>query len=136
MFVSLRQSRLLYLPALLVMAVAPATADGGWMGFRNDTRTTLIIQESVAVGTTSRPAKPQKIYSDETIRDHPSISKAQRRFSIADAAHPDTVLYSGTFPCPPANENVLFVIKLSKRGKLAIEAIRTPTGISRARPKR
>lgn len=103
------------------------------MGFRNDTQTTLIIQETAPVG---KSGKPQKLYTNETIRDMPSGTGGQRTFTISDAAHPDKPLYTGGFTCPATNENVLFVLKIDGKGGIVVEAVRTPTAISKAPPKK
>lgn len=136
MFASFATPRLAFLLALLVPAVLPNVVDAGWMGFRNDTQTTLVIQETVPTGGAGRAGKPQKIYSNETIRDTPPTSVGQRTFTIKDAANPDKVLYSGALNCPTANENVLFVLKIDSKGGLVIEAIRTPTGVSKGQSKK
>jgi hypothetical protein len=136
MFSSLPKTRIAFLLALLFAAAAPAVAGAGWMGFRNDTQSTLIIQETVPAGTTGRAGKPQKIYTNETIRDTPPSSGGQRTFTIADSTKPEKPLYTGAFTCPAANENVLFVIKFDSKGGVVIESIRTPAGISKAPPKK
>ena len=70
MFRFLSQTRIALLLAILVTASLPAAVDAGWMGFRNDRRSTLVIQESVSSGTVvGRVGKPQRIYTNETIRD-------------------------------------------------------------------
>jgi hypothetical protein len=130
MFSGLRRFRpLAFLACLAVLAVAGRT-DAGWMGFRNDTSLTLIVQEAG-----SRPAKPQKIFANETVRDTPPAG-AQRTFSIIDAAHPDKPLYTGKFNTPAANENVLYVIKPDGKGGITIETLSSPVGVSKYGPKR
>jgi hypothetical protein len=136
MFSDLRHLRIAGLTTVFLLVTEPARADAGWMGFRNDTGTTLIIQETVAVGTGSRQSKPQKIFANETVRDTPPSGGAHRVFTIYDSAHPDKPLYTGRFPAPPANENVLYVIKLHK-GELVIEPIKTAAAsTAKTHPKR
>jgi hypothetical protein len=125
MFPFLRTLPLAVLLATGAMATDPAPARAGWMGFRNDTTMTLLLQETVTVGKTSKDTKPQKIFANETVRDTPPSGSVQRKYSISDAAQPDKVLYSGQFSCPAASENVLFVIKTDSRGGIVIETIRT-----------
>ena len=133
MFSSLPTPRLAFPFALLLAAALPAVVEAGWMGFRNDTQSTLIIQETAPAG---KSGKPQKLYTNETIRDMPSGPGGQRTFTISDAAHPEKPLYAGTFTCPAANENVLFVFKVDGKGAIVVEAVRTPTGVSKASPKK
>jgi len=136
MFPVLRYLRVAILICLFLVLADPARADAGWMGFRNDSGTTLIIQETVSVGTGSRQSKPQKIFANETVRDTPPSGGAHRVFTIYDSAHPDKPLYTGRFPAPPANENVLYVIKLHK-GELVIEPIKTAAATTtKTHPKR
>ena len=127
MFPRFRHFRPLYLLTCVACLVAAGGADAGWMGFRNDTAQTLVIQETVS---TSRPGKPQKIFANETVRDTPAAG-VQRTFTIADAAHPDKPLYTGRFAAPADAENVLYVIKSDGKGGLLIEAVKTPapTGV-------
>jgi hypothetical protein len=132
----LRHLRITILTGVFLLVAEPARAQAGWMGFRNDTGTTLIIQESVSVGTGSKQAKPQKIFANETVRETPPSGGEHRVFTIYDPAHPDKPLYTGRFQAPPANENVLYVIKLTK-GELVIEPIKTAsTSSTKAHPKR
>src|SRR5262249_39607120 len=100
-------------------------ADIGWMGFRNDTGKILIIQETVSIGSASRPGKPQKIFANETVRDT-SSGGGQRSFTIYESGKPDKTLYSGVFSAPAANENVLYAMKFNSKGDLVIDAIRSP----------
>jgi len=119
----------------MLLLSAPARADGGWIAFRNDTGTTLLIQELVSVGTASRSGKPQKIFANETVRETPPIGGGQRSFTISDAGRPDKPLYTGAFAAPAANENVLYTIKSDGKGGLVIEAIKTPvTSTSKSKP--
>ena len=106
------------------------------MGFRNDTSATLVIQETLTVGTTSRPGKPQKIFINETVRDNPASSVNHRTFTISDSSQPDKPLYSGRLPCPTASENVLYILKLDGKGGLVVEVVRMPIQTSKATPKR
>ena len=125
------------LGAAAVLALAhPAGALAGWMGFRNDTTMTVLIQETVTAGPIVRQGKPQKVFANETVRDTPAAG-GTRKFTIFDAAKPDEAIYTGNFPCPAATENVLFVIKSDGKGGLTIEATKTPTmGTTPVRPKK
>jgi hypothetical protein len=133
MFPFLPTTRFTFPLALVLAAALPAAVQAGWMGFRNDTQTTLIIQETPTAG---KSGKPQKIYSNETVRDMQSGAGGQRTFTISDAAHPEKPLYTGAFTCPASNENVLFVLKLDGKGVLVVEPVRTPTTVSKATPKK
>jgi hypothetical protein len=132
MFPRFRHFRRAALLACLAGLIAAGPVDAGWMGFRNDTSATLVVQEAVAGG---RSGKPQKVFANETVRDIPPAG-AQRTFTITDPARPDRPLYTGRFPTPAENENVLYVIKSDGKGGLLIEAIRSPAGVSRHTPKR
>jgi hypothetical protein len=120
----LRHFGLALLLGLAVFVADPAPAAAGWMGFRNDTGATLVLQETVA----SRAGRPQKLFANETVRDTPPVAGASRTFAIYDAGKPDKPLHSGRFPAPTASENVLYVIKSDGRGGLVVEAVKLPAG--------
>ncbi len=125
----------IFVPLTVLVTAAVPAAHAGWMGFRNDTRSTLVIQETLPSGAVGRAGKPQKIYTNETIRDTSASSGGHRSFTIVDSSNPMRVIYAGQFPCPAAHENVLFVLKFDRKGGLLVEAVRTPSGISKARKK-
>ena len=129
MFPRFRHPRTL---AVLAMILVAGRADAGWMGFRNDTSGTLVIQETPGSG---RPGKPQKVFANETVRDTPP-SGTQRTFIVYDAAKSDKPLFTGRFPAPPENENVLYVLKSDGMGGLTVQAVKSPAGVSRTNPKR
>lgn len=133
MFPCLPITRFTFALALALAAALPTVVEAGWMAFRNDTQSTLIIQETAPVG---KSGKPQKIYTNETVRDMPSGAGGQRTFTISDAAQPDKPLYTGAFTCPASNENVLFVLKVDGKGVLVIEAVRSPTTVAKAPKKK
>lgn len=125
---------------VLLIAIAlfanPASAMAGWMGFRNDSNTTLIVQETVTVGSKTRPGTPQKIFANETVRDTPPSGSSQRKYTIFDAAHPEKAIFTGSLACPAPNENVLYVLKSDGRGGLVIEAVRSTTTLTKTPPKK
>jgi hypothetical protein len=135
MFPFLRHfSAVVILTSLLILA-NPGHVFAGWMGFRNDTQMTLIVQESVTTGKSTRAGKRQKIFANETVRDSVA-SSGNRTFTIFDSAKPDKPIYTGSFPSPPGNENFLFVLKSDGKGGLIIEAQRNSASVSKSRPKR
>ena len=135
MLPGLRHFRRLALLACLFCLADVGRAAAGWMGFRNDTSATLVVQETTSAGGGARPGKPQKIFANETVRETPPAG-GQRTFRIADAAHPDTPLFTGRLASPAANENVLYVIKSDGKGGLTIEAVNSPASVSKSPPKR
>jgi len=112
--------RLVILLGSLTLLGGSARADAGWMGFRNDTSGTLVLQE---MG--NRPGRPQKIFANETVRDTPAAGAA-RKFAIYSADKPETPLFTGVFPAPADNENVLYVIKSDGKGGLVVEPMKVP----------
>jgi hypothetical protein len=113
--------------AVAAMLVTGEVASAGWMGFRNDTSNTLVIQEAITDGKAPRFGRLQKLFSSETVRDTPQ-GTGQRQFLIFDANKPDKPLYTGNFPTPAKNENILYVIKSDGKGGLTVEAMKTPAG--------
>ena len=134
MFPGFRHLRFTPLFGLLILLADPMRADAGWMGFRNDTGMTLVVQETVTVGAGTRQGKPQKIFANETIRDTPPVGGGQRTFTIAESGTAEKELYKGNFASPAANENVLYVIKLNAKGGVEIEAIKMPIATPKKPP--
>jgi hypothetical protein len=134
MFPGFRHLRFTPLFGLLILLADPAQAAAGWMGFRNDTGMTLVVQETVTVGAGTRQGKPQKIFANETIRDTPPVGGGQRTFTITESGNADKVLHTGNFASPAANENVLYAIKLNAKGAVEIEAIKTPVATAKKPP--
>lgn len=100
-----------------------AEGNGGWMGFRNQTGVTLILQETFPNG---RLGSSHKVFANETIRDTPTVS-GQRKFTIYNAAEPTKVLFSGLFPTPADRENILYILKSDGKGGLQFESTKIAT---------
>ena len=131
MFPLLRQ----LLPAILAILVMGefASAQAGWMGFRNDTTKTIVVQELVPTSSGSKPGLSQKIFANETVRDSSTRSGQKRTFSVFDASKPDKAIYTGQFSVPNEDENILFILKSDGRGGIIVEVVRTTIS---AKPKR
>jgi hypothetical protein len=123
MFRKWRRSMKLWLALLIVCLLGPSSAFAGWLGFRNDTKIALVVQETIVVNNVPRPGKPEKLGAGDTVRDLQACPNPQRKFTIYDAKGQQ--LYTGVFPCPAANENVLFAIKMDAKGKITIEPIKS-----------
>jgi hypothetical protein len=111
---------------LLGVSIACAGADpvsAGWMGFRNDTKETIVIQESVTVNGKPKPGRPQRLFAGEAVRDAQSTG-GQRTFSVYDPKNPNQPIYTGNFPCPAANENILYSLKSDGKGGINVEALK------------
>ncbi len=114
-----------FLGVSIVLVVDASSVFAGWMGFRNDTKDTIVIQETVVIGGQPRPGRPQRLFTGEAVRDTPPPG-GQRRISVYDAANSNQPIYSGNIPCPAANENILYCIKRDPKGGVAIDAIKSP----------
>jgi hypothetical protein len=108
--------------ALLCSTFASADPSSGWMGFRNQTGMTLLIQETYANG---RQGAAQKVFANEMIRDNPNMA-GQRKFTIYSAKDPDKPIYTGNFSCPNGRENVLYILKSDGKGGVSIESVKIP----------
>lgn len=123
MFKRCNHLRQIIILSIGVLLTCPLSAFAGWMGFRNETGQPIIVQETYANG---RTARPQKLFANETFRDTPPVAGVQRKFTIYDANKPDSILATGSFPTPSPNENIMYVIKLDRRGAVTVEAVQTP----------
>ncbi|MSR54124.1 MAG: hypothetical protein EXS09_12655 [Gemmataceae bacterium] len=124
-----------FLPSLLAILMMGEilSAQAGWMGFRNDTTKTIILQELVPTGSGSKPGLSQKIFANETVRDSSNRSGQKRTFTIFDASKSDKAIYTGQFSIPGENENILFILKSDGRGGIVVEIVRHTVS---AKPKR
>lgn len=112
--------RRFWFTCLLGAFILLATADGvfaGWMGFQNQTKDTIIVQEA--------QGRPQRLFSGESTRDN-TAPGGQKSISIIDPKNPNKPLYTGTFATPSATENILYVIKMDAKGAITVETVKTP----------
>jgi hypothetical protein len=107
--------------ALVVLAAADLNA--GWMGFRNDTKETVVVQETIVVNGKEKPGRPQRLNTGEAVRD--TQCQAQKQITIYNAKDTTTPIFTGNFACPAANENVLYIIKTDAKGVITVEPIKT-----------
>jgi hypothetical protein len=112
-----------FLAVLLVGIGLTSTGFAGWLGFRNDTKEQLVVQETVVVNNAPRPGKPQALNSGDLVRDSQIGPGNQRKFTIYDPK--GKPLYTGMFPCPAADENILYLIKTDAKGAIVIEPIKS-----------
>lgn len=124
MSLSLRYFGLCLLLGVAIPLVDARSAFAGWMGFRNDSKETIIIQETVQVGGQTRPGRPQRLFAGEAVRDTPAAG-GQRRITIFDPNNANQPIYSANFPCPAANENILYCIKRDAKGVVSIDAVKS-----------
>jgi hypothetical protein len=125
MSLSLRYFGCCSLLGCLVALAGASDVFAGWMSVRNDTKDTIIIQESTVIGGQPRLGRPQRLFAGEAVRDTPTVG-AQRRISVFDPTNPNQPIYSGNFPCPAANENILYSIKRDPKTGISIEAVKSP----------
>jgi hypothetical protein len=125
MLVCLQHFRLSCLLGLSVAIAGNARADAGWMGFRNDMKDTIVIQETLVINGQNKPGRPQRLFTGDAIRDTQFVGP-QRRISIFDLKNTKQPIYTGNFNCPAANENLLYCIKSDGKGGVTIEVIKTP----------
>ncbi len=120
-------SRLLWKACLAAGLLFAASADlnAGWMGFQNETKETIVVQETIVVNGQPKPGRPQRLNTGEAVRDT-QCQGAQKKITIYDAKNTKTPLFTGNFPCPGANENVLYIIKPDGNGGITVEPKKTP----------
>ena len=126
MSLSLRYFWKIGLLGVLFALAGSNSAFAGWMGFRNDTKDTIVVQETITVNGQSKQGKPQRLFTGEAVRDTQCVGP-QRKISIFDPKTPNTPLYTGNVGCPAANENILYVIKSDGKGGITMEVIKTPS---------
>jgi hypothetical protein len=125
MFLSLRYFGCCSLLGVFIALTDASSVFAGWMGFRNDTKDTIVIQETVNIGGQPRLGRPQRLFAGEAVRDMAPVG-GQRRINVFDPANPNQPIYSSNFPCPGANENILYSIKRDAKGGISIEAVKIP----------
>ena len=125
MFTSWRFLWKVYLLGVAVALSSAAPSFAGWMGFRNDTKDTIVIQETMVVNGLPKVGRPQRLFAAEAVRDAQCVG-GQRKFSVFDPKNPNHPIYTGTFPCPALNENILYSLKSDGKGGITVEAIKSP----------
>ncbi len=126
MSLSCKDFRRICVLGTIFVVLEPGALFAGWMGFRNDTKASIVIQETLIINGRAIVGKPQKLSSGETVRDIQFNVLGFRQITIYDAKNPKTPIYMGNFPCPGLRENVLYSLRMDKTGKIVVEAIRTP----------
>ena len=121
MFLSRKHLRIAIAAAAILVLGGDSALCAGTMAFRNDTKSTLILQETVIVNGQSRPGRPQKLFAGEMVRETWNLG-GQRRFTIIYPNRPQQPLYSGSIPASSATENLLYILKPDGRGGVTIEA--------------
>jgi hypothetical protein len=129
MSLSKRYFRLMILLGGLFALMGAEPALAGWMGFRNDTKDTIVIQEILVVGGKPKAGKPQRLFAGEAVRDTQCVG-AQRKIYIYDTKNPNTPLLTDDFRCPAANENILYVIKSDGKGGITVETVKTAATVA------
>ncbi len=99
------------------------SAIAGWMGFRNDTKETIVIQETVVVNGQARPGRPQRLFAGEAVRDVGGVG--QRQLSVFELKNPNQPIFTDGFACPASNENMLYLLKSDGTGGIATESVKT-----------
>jgi hypothetical protein len=120
-------SRLLWkacLAAGLLIAIA-ADVNAGWMGFQNETKDTVVVQETIVVNGQQKPGRPQRLNTGEAVRDT-QCQGTQKQIAIYDPKNTKVPLFTGNFACPAANENVLYIIKPDGKGGIMVEPNKMP----------
>lgn len=106
---------------ILLLLISAGQSHADWMGFRNETGETLIIQETIHSNNVVRLGKPQKLLKGEAVRNTLTGTATKRRISIYDPKNPTKPLVCDDFPCPAPGENILYVIKSDGKGGITVE---------------
>jgi|GEM_PF-7122325 len=111
---------------LLLLILLPGSSSAGWMGFRNDTTATLLVQETVKVNDKPLLGRVQKLIFGESVRDNSKGEHVEREFSIYDSRNPKVPLIVQKFPCPKPEENIIYALSFDAAGNLEWKAISSP----------
>ena len=85
--------------AVAVLAVAPALAEAAWLGFRNDTKSPVIVQGASAGAGGVRRGKPHLLYPGDVSWDR-LIQPGNKLITIYEYENnkPNRILFQGTVP--------------------------------------
>jgi hypothetical protein len=119
--------RLLWRACLVggILIASASDLNAGWMGFQNETKETVVVQETIIVNGQQKPGRPQRLNTGEAVRDT-QCQGVQKQIAIYSAKNTDVPLFTGKFPCPAVNENVLYIIKPDGNGGITVEPKKTP----------
>jgi hypothetical protein len=77
--------------ALLACGAAPPRNEPPWLGYRNETRATLVVQGATVVNNVIRRGKPRVVYAGDVCWDQ--VSPGSKILTIYDARQPNRILY-------------------------------------------
>lgn len=76
------------------IALMPGVASAGWIAITNDTKQTLVVQETITVNGQARKCKPIKLAPGETLREF-QPSGGTKKLAILEAGLFGKQLFSG-----------------------------------------
>jgi len=113
------------LAAVLLFAFWPATSNGGWLGFRNDTQAVIVVQQSYVVNNQVVPGRPRVLYPGEVNWDsviHPCV----RTIAVYDPRQPQRPLYQEKLSC--GAHDLFYTVKPAGAGLVQFEKASLPSG--------
>ena len=99
---SLRTRLLALAAALLATAGSAPAGDGGWLTFKNTTRQTIVLQETVVTNGVTKRGRPIRLLPGETLKQF-QATPAMRKFEVFDGCNPGKPLFSGSLNCLAAS---------------------------------
>ena|SRR5947208_1327262 len=88
---------------LTLLAAVPSVADAAGMGFRNDTKSRIIVQGSTVVNGMIRKGPVLVIEPGKTVWD-PTVPPGARTVSIVDGLNTQRLLFRDTVPAGPRDQ--------------------------------
>lgn len=94
------QSRLFVpIAACVVVLAFNELTHAAWLVIKNDSKQTIIVQETVMVNGKVKRCKPMNLLPGETVREY-IVGPAVKTIDLFDPQKPRQVLWSGRLNCP------------------------------------
>lgn len=108
----------------IVWLLGPASALAGWLGFRNDTKTPLVIQTSTISDGGVTPGRPMSMYPAEVAWDN-VVEPCIKNIAIYDPKQPKRPLFETKIQCGEAD--LFFSVQMPLPGQFKLVPAKPPS---------
>jgi hypothetical protein len=115
---------------LVMWLLWAGSASAAWLTIKNDTTSTLLVQEVLTTAVGTQRSKPQKVAPGASAVE-PILTKGKRTIVLYDPANPLQALFHGTVDCQ-GNTQLLIQFKPPAKGPATLELVPAPPPTAKA----